>query len=88
MLRESARVCRSAVVIGDLDRSRLAWAMTWLVTRVTSRSHIFHVDGPRSVRAAYRPAEARALAAQAGLDGSVVHAVFPLRWLLFWRKSV
>ncbi|HRX84048.1 MAG TPA: methyltransferase domain-containing protein [Phycisphaerae bacterium] len=87
LLREAARVCRQAVVIGDLDRTRLAWVLTWLVTRLTSRSHIFHVDGPRSVRAAYRPDEARSLAERAGLSACHVRSDFPFRWILHWRRA-
>jgi ubiquinone/menaquinone biosynthesis C-methylase UbiE len=87
LLREAARVARHAVVIGDLDRSSAAWLLTWVVTRLMSRSRLFHVDGPRSVRAAYRPAEALRLAAQAGLAAANVRAVFPFRWTLVWRRE-
>lgn len=87
LLREASRVCRVGVVVGDLDRTVSAWMATVLVTRLVSRSHIFHVDGPRSVRAAYRPAEARELAREAGLARAEVRTCFPFRWLLIWRRA-
>ncbi|MDX9974685.1 MAG: methyltransferase domain-containing protein [FCB group bacterium] len=87
LLREAARVARHAVVIGDLNRSAVAWVLTWVVTRLMSRSRYFHVDGPRSVRAAYRPAEAGGLAEEAGLAGATVVPVFPFRWMMVWRRE-
>jgi len=87
ILREAARVARRGVAIGDLERSRLALAATWLTARVISRSRVFHVDAPLSVRAAYRPDELSELAAQAGLRGARVHRAFPFRMILVWRKG-
>ncbi len=87
LLQEAARVACRAVVVGDLNRTRLAWALTWLVTRLTSRSRLFHVDGPRSVRAAYRPAEVLALTAAAGLAAATVRPNFPFRWIMIWQRE-
>ncbi len=87
ILREVARVCRHGVVISDLTRSRLALAVTWLTTRMVSRSRVFRVDGPRSVRAAYRPAEMLELAHRAGLAGAATRRQFPFRMLLIWKKG-
>lgn len=53
---------------------------------VLSRSPVVHFDGPASVRAAYTPAELRALADQAGLAGATVRPVFPCRMLLTWSR--
>lgn len=87
LLQEAARVARRAVVIADLDRSAPAWLLTWVVTRIMSRSRLFHVDGPRSVRAAYRPTEALQLAARAGLATAMVRRVFPFRWTMIWQRE-
>ncbi len=86
ILREAARVARLGVLVVDLARSRLAWALTWLVTRIVSRSWIFHVDGPRSVRAAFRSTELLELARLAGLEGARVLRLFPFRLMLIWNK--
>ncbi len=86
ILREAARVARRGIVVSDLSRSRLAWVLTWITTRLTSRSRVFHVDGPRSVCAAFRAGELADFAAQAGLAGARVERRFPFRLMLIWRK--
>lgn len=86
ILRESARVARYGVVVSDLTRSRTAWITTWTMTRILSRSRLFHVDGPVSVRAAYNPEELLELARQAGMNDARVRRCFPFRMTLIWRK--
>jgi ubiquinone/menaquinone biosynthesis C-methylase UbiE len=86
ILQEACRVARRAIVVGELVRSRSAWLLTCLVTRLMSRSWIFHVDGPRSVRAAFRANELRNLAGQAGLLPVTVKRVFPFRYVMTWRR--
>jgi len=86
VLAEAARVARCAVVISDLTRSRMAWLLTWASTRLLSRSWVFHLDGPRSVRAAYVCAEMHTLARRAGLKSAIITRQFPFRMLLVWLK--
>jgi len=86
VLREAGRVALDAVIVADLVRSRLAWMLTWIVTRLLSRSWIFHVDGPRSVRAAYRPGELADLARRAGMHDANMERCFPFRMVLTWNK--
>lgn len=87
ILREMKRVSRRGVVVCDLTRSRIAWMFTWVVTRLLSRSRLFHVDGPRSVRAAYTVEELRELARLAGLHDSRSSACFPFRTMLTWTRK-
>lgn len=87
LLSEAGRVARLGVIVSDLTRSRLAWVCTWLFTRLFSRSWVFQVDGPRSVRAAYTRKELQSLAARANLEGATVRAQFPFRMLLVWWKA-
>lgn len=87
LLREASRVARRGVVIGDLARSWSAWAVTAVMTRVLSRSRLVHVDGPRSVRAAFVAEELTDLANEAGLEGAAVTRQFPFRLMLTWEKS-
>lgn len=87
LLREAARVCRVGVVIHDLTRSWYSLVLTWVATRLLSRSRVFHVDGPRSVRAAWTPSEFREMARKAGLSGAVVHTQCPFRMNLVLRKA-
>ena len=86
ILREAARVARRGIVVDDLSRSRLALGLTWLGTRVLSRSHVFHVDGPRSVHAAFSQQELADLAHRAGLEGARLEKRFPFRLILIWKK--
>jgi SAM-dependent methyltransferase len=66
LLGELRRVARVTPVVGDLRRSRLAWAATWLYAHAVSRNRITRHDAPLSVRRAYTPGEALALARDAG----------------------
>ena len=74
------------VVVNDLLRSPLAYAVAWVGTRVLSSSPVVHFDGPTSVRAAFTEAEARALATAAHLQGARLRWQWPFRFLLTWRR--
>jgi ubiquinone/menaquinone biosynthesis C-methylase UbiE len=65
LLREMRRVARIAPVVCDLRRSAVAFAGAWLWSR-TSRNRLTRHDAPLSVRRAYTPQEALALAREAG----------------------
>lgn len=86
ILREAARIARRGIVVSDLSRSRLAFVLTWITTRLVSRSVVFRVDGPRSVRNAFRPGELSELARRAGLVNARVRRRFPFGMMLAWRK--
>ncbi len=66
LLREMRRVARLTPIVGDLARSRVAFAATWLYARVTSRNRFTRHDAPLSVRRSYEPGEALTLARDAG----------------------
>ncbi len=66
LLREMRRVARLTPVVGDLERSWPAFAATWLWARTTTRNRLTRHDAPLSVRRAYAPHEALALAREAG----------------------
>lgn len=66
LLHELRRVARIAPIVGDLSRSTLALAATALYARLFARSPLTRHDAPLSVRRAYTPAEALALARDAG----------------------
>ena len=87
MLRALRCAARRLVLIHDLRRSTAAWLFTWSATRLITRSPIVHVDGPRSVRAAFTMREAADLAESAGLRGARVTRRWPLRFLLEWWRS-
>ena len=72
LLAELRRVARRTPIVGDLVRSALAFAGTWLYAHVVSRNRLTHHDAPLSVRRAYTAAEALALANEAGWRAPIV----------------
>jgi len=66
LLRELRRVARVMPLVCDLRRSRLAYAAAVGWSRIFSRNRLTRHDAPLSVRRAYTPREARALALGAG----------------------
>jgi SAM-dependent methyltransferase len=88
VLRRMAASARHLLLVNDLRRCRTGWLATWLGTRVLTRCHVVHVDGPRSVEGAFTCAEALELAEAAGLTGAAVQPRWPWRWLLTWRRAV
>jgi len=75
------------LVVEDLRRSPLGFALAWAGLRLLSRAHVTHVDGPRSVRAAWRREEFHQLAARAGLEGARIRRAWPERLVLTWSRS-
>ena len=65
LLREMRRVARVTPLVCDLRRGAVAFAATWLWSR-SSRNRLTRHDAPLSVRRAYTPDEAAALAREAG----------------------
>lgn len=66
-LREMRRVARRGVVVNDLRRGRVAFAMTAATVLALARGHYTRHDGVLSARRAYTIAELDDLAAAAGL---------------------
>lgn len=65
LLRELRRVARLTPLVCDLRRSAVAFGAAWLWSR-TSRNRLTRHDAPLSVRRAYTPGEALALARASG----------------------
>jgi 2-polyprenyl-3-methyl-5-hydroxy-6-metoxy-1,4-benzoquinol methylase len=86
LLRRMATAARHVVLVNDLERNGRGLLLAYLGTRLLSRSPVVHIDGLRSVRAAFTRTEARALAQRAGLNGAEVSPRWPCRYLLTWRR--
>lgn len=86
LLGHMAAAARRMVVVQDLDRSLAGLWLAMLGVNLLTRSKVARVDGPRSVRAAYRPDEALALARRAGLQARV-RRCWPRRYNLVWESS-
>lgn len=87
LLRRMAEAARHLVLVNDLIRSPLGYVLAWSACRLLSRSAIVHHDGPISVQGAFQTQEVIALAARAGLEGTVVSRCWPERYLLQWRRK-
>ena len=84
LLKRMAEATRQLVLVDDLIRSRLGYALAYFGCRLLSGSHVVHVDGPISVAAAFTAHEALALASQAGLQNAALVPHWPQRFLLSW----
>jgi hypothetical protein len=80
LLAEMSRISRIGFVVNDLMRSRLAYALVWLATRLFAWHRMARHDGPLSVLRAYTPQEIGSLAAQAGVGRiSIIRHPFCVR---------
>lgn len=86
LLKRMAEAAGECVLVNDLARSRFNFLSVWFACHVLTQSRVVHFDGPASVRSAYSPVEAMALAERAGLNDAQVSTRFPCRYLLQWRK--
>jgi ubiquinone/menaquinone biosynthesis C-methylase UbiE len=83
VLREMGRVAQRGVMVTDLRRSLPGWIGALLLAATFwRRSLATRHDGPASVRAAFTPAEAREMAAAAGLRQVRVRRAALFRWTL------
>jgi SAM-dependent methyltransferase len=86
LLRRMAAAAERMVLVNDLIRSLAGYTLAFLGTRLLSASSVVHIDGRRSVQAAFTTAEASALATEAGLSGVTVKRRWPCRFLLTWSR--
>jgi 2-polyprenyl-3-methyl-5-hydroxy-6-metoxy-1,4-benzoquinol methylase len=86
LLEIMARASQRLLLVNDLVRGRLGYALAVLGTRLLARSPVARVDGPRSVESAYSIAEVRELACRAGLACATVKRRWPCRFLLRWNN--
>jgi SAM-dependent methyltransferase len=87
LLRRMAAATTRLVLVNDLRRTRRGWLLAVAACRLLTRSSVVHIDGPRSVAAAFTPAEALSLAGRAGLRGATVARRWPFRYLLTWDRA-
>ncbi|MDB5335777.1 MAG: prmC [Planctomycetaceae bacterium] len=85
VVRAMSVAAHQAVLIDDLLRTKLGYALCWIGCRILSRSRIVRTDGQRSVRAAYSLPEIERLIDRCGLAGATVKTHWPERFLLTWE---
>jgi 2-polyprenyl-3-methyl-5-hydroxy-6-metoxy-1,4-benzoquinol methylase len=86
LLRSMAAATLDQLLVHDLIRSPIDLLLTWIGTRLLSRSAIVHIDGPLSVGGAFQLDEVAQLAASAGLVGAQITRFWPERFLLSWSR--
>jgi hypothetical protein len=74
-------------LVHDLIRSHVDLLLTWIGTRLLSRSPIVQIDGPLSVGSAFQLDEVAQLAAAAGLVDAEISRFWPERFLLSWSRN-
>ena len=84
-LRGLGSLAREGVVVSDLRRGRLAYAITLLFARLLTRGRMTRADAPLSVLRSLTLSEARDLARRAGWERGSVRRSFPLRFILLDR---
>ncbi|MDB5307002.1 MAG: hypothetical protein JWO38_1204 [Gemmataceae bacterium] len=87
VLRRMADAAGALVLVNDLARSRFNYVAVWLASHALTRSRVVRYDGPASVRSAFTPREALALADRAGLTGATATRRWPCRYLLQWSRD-
>ena len=87
LLRRMADRCRHALLIQDLRRTVLGYALAWIGLRILTRSDVARVDGLRSVRAAFTTGEMRMLCGRAGIGEARVDRAWPQRFTVRWERS-
>ena len=85
LLRRMAAAAACSLLVQDLLRTRLGYALAWLGLHTLTTSDVARVDGLRSVRAAFAFDEAVALCAEAGLADASIERVWPQRFVVTWR---
>jgi 2-polyprenyl-3-methyl-5-hydroxy-6-metoxy-1,4-benzoquinol methylase len=87
LLQRMAASVGRLLLINDLMRSPMGYALAYVGTRLLTTSRIVHLDGPQSVAAAFTVQEMHQLAQQAGLVGANIRRAWPFRMLFCWSKS-
>ncbi len=82
LLRGFRGLARRAVVVNDLERSLVPWALFSIASRLTLRHPMTRNDGPLSILRGFTAEELHAAAAEAGAPGACVANRFPYRLVL------
>lgn len=87
LLRSMADACERVLLVQDLRRTRLGYALAWVGLHTLTRSPIARRDGLVSVGSAFTLREAVGLARGAGLADAQVRPCWPQRFALRWDRA-
>jgi len=85
-LKKAANATGRLLLVNDLVRDPVGYALAWTACHFLSRSPVVRHDGPVSVAAAFTLAEVYNLAQRAGLDGVSLTRHWPRRFLMSWSR--
>jgi SAM-dependent methyltransferase len=88
LLEKMAAATTHLLIVNDLRRCAGGFLLAHVACRLLTRSRVVHVDGPRSVCAAFTSSEMQGLAQRAGLSGVHVTHRWPFRLLCTWQKRM
>ncbi len=77
---------KQLTIIDDLRRTWLGLRLAQIGCQLLTRSHIVHVDGPMSVRAAFTEREVVELSRSVGLPDPQWQRHWPQRFLMYWCR--
>ena len=87
LLRRMSVATRHLMLVNDLRRTRWGYWLARWGSRILTRSHIVHTDGPLSVSAAFTTEETLQLASQANIQHATLSQHWPQRFLFSWRRT-
>jgi 2-polyprenyl-3-methyl-5-hydroxy-6-metoxy-1,4-benzoquinol methylase len=87
LLRLMKQLANHMVLISDLRRTLTGYLYATVGTRLLTTSRIVHIDGVKSVRAAFSISEVQAMVNSAEMFGAEIVNFWPQRFLLTWTKE-
>jgi hypothetical protein len=78
---------RRAVIVNDLHRARLPYAVVSILTRLTTKNMMTRNDAPLSVLRAFLPGELKEMAREAGFSSWQLTRAFPYRLNLIGKPE-
>ena len=87
VLKTINAAARKLVLVHDLRRTYLGYALCWVGVHAFSRSKVVHTDGLLSVRAAFSIEEIQQLLTLAGIDQAKISKHWPQRFTITWSPA-
>lgn len=83
LLRQMRAATDNAILVCDLERSRLNVGLVAFASRILSRSKVVHHDGPQSVRGSFTRKEFAGLGEHAMGEPMQLHSALPCRFIAY-----
>ena len=87
ILQKLDQAAKQFVLVHDLRRTRLGYAICWVGVHALTTSHVVRTDGLLSVRAAFSVAEIQDMLRTAGIGNTNLTTGWPQRFTVTWSKQ-